>query len=221
MVQSPGDPLCGDEHSKEAPPDALDLIRAKIAPPLEIDLHAGGGVDRPGLEKVAIASPVVVFLQLGRFEEPGPSARTREYRGSVKPLAVSSRAGPDTRKVNACNEEKLPLTSLVHLSSPERLIAFSNTYLYDKSLITFPGVAGADCLVYVAVANPHFDASGRSSDAEVRSVVAVILEHARTQPEMSLGVITMGITHANRIKDELWSELARDLNDDNYLSNEV
>jgi AAA domain-containing protein len=42
-----------------------------------------------------------------------------------------------------------------------------------------------------------------SSSAEVQLVVEQILEHARTRPDQSLGVITMGIKHANRITETL------------------
>ena len=36
-------------------------------------------------------------------------------------------------------------------SRDERLIAFSNVYMYDRSLTTFPGVAGPDCIQHVCV----------------------------------------------------------------------
>src|SRR6185437_16530543 len=42
-----------------------------------------------------------------------------------------------------------------------------------------------------------------SSSDEVRKVVELILQHASTRPDESLGVITMGITHANRIQASL------------------
>jgi hypothetical protein len=40
-------------------------------------------------------------------------------------------------------------------------------------------------------------------------VVELVLHHARTQPGRTLGVITMGIKHANRIQALLDREIAR------------
>jgi very-short-patch-repair endonuclease len=48
-----------------------------------------------------------------------------------------------------------------------------------------------------------------SVTAEVEQVVGLILEHARTRPDQSLGVIALGIKHAERIDTALRRELAR------------
>ena len=48
-----------------------------------------------------------------------------------------------------------------------------------------------------------------SAGAEVQRVVELILEHAATRPERVLGVIAMGIKHAERIDDALRAALAR------------
>ena len=42
-----------------------------------------------------------------------------------------------------------------------------------------------------------------STEAEVSRVVDLVLEHARTRPQESLGVIALGIKHANRIDEAL------------------
>ena len=101
-------------------------------------------------------------------------------------------------------------------SQDERLIAFSNAHLYDRSMLTFPGVTGPDCLRHVEVpfAPGGLPADG-SPSAEVTRVVELILEHAANRPEQSLGVIAMGITHADRIDGALRSALQgrSDLND--------
>ncbi|HTJ31639.1 MAG TPA: AAA domain-containing protein [Dactylosporangium sp.] len=91
-------------------------------------------------------------------------------------------------------------------SQDDRLIAFSNAHIYDGSLVTFPGVAGAGTVSHVHV---PFAPQGRDEDAgeegtdsvtaEVNRVVELILQHAQLRPNESLGVITMGITHAERI----------------------
>jgi len=89
-------------------------------------------------------------------------------------------------------------------SRDERLIAFSNAQasLYDWSLTTFPGVAGDDCIKHVLV-DRGVSVDGESSDEEVRRVIDLILEHARNRPHESLGVIAMGIKHADRISEAL------------------
>jgi very-short-patch-repair endonuclease len=47
-----------------------------------------------------------------------------------------------------------------------------------------------------------------SRSAEVQQVVRLILDHAAERPEESLGVIAMGVKHANRIDEALRRELA-------------
>jgi very-short-patch-repair endonuclease len=89
-------------------------------------------------------------------------------------------------------------------SRDERLIAFSNAHLYDRTLTTFPGVGGGDCVHHVLVPfSPGRAGQEESVADEVREVVRLVLEHARTRPDESLGVIAMGIRHANRITEAL------------------
>lgn len=93
-------------------------------------------------------------------------------------------------------------------SRDERLIAFSNAWVYDNSLTTFPGVAGADCLSHVLIdQQPSAVGQEDSVTAEVERVVTLILEHAASRPHESLGVITMGIKHADRIDARLRERL--------------
>jgi hypothetical protein len=94
-------------------------------------------------------------------------------------------------------------------SHDERLVAFSNAWVYDRSLRTFPGVAGGDCLCHVLV-DQHGAAAGPedSATAEVNRVVELVIAHATARPDESLGVITMGIKHAERIDAALRRALA-------------
>jgi very-short-patch-repair endonuclease len=91
-------------------------------------------------------------------------------------------------------------------SRDERLIAFSNLNIYRpkfRSLTTFPAVVDDNAVRHVRVA-PRLDrADGVSSAEEVSAVVGLILEHAATRPTESLGVIAMGISHAERISEAL------------------
>ncbi len=88
-------------------------------------------------------------------------------------------------------------------SRDERLVAFSNAHIYGGALTTFPGVFRDDCLRHVVVAQTPEPGQEVSVTAEVRQVVELILEHARTRPDESLGVIALGIRHAERIDDAL------------------
>jgi hypothetical protein len=47
------------------------------------------------------------------------------------------------------------------------------------------------------------DGQEESSSSEVQAVVSLVLEHARKSPELSLGVITMGIRHMTRVQAAL------------------
>ena len=94
-------------------------------------------------------------------------------------------------------------------SRDERLIAFSNAHIYDRTLITFPGASGGRVLRYVPVAwQPGADTNSPAPEAD--AAVDLILEHARERPEESLGVITMGIRHRDRIEERLRQRLRDD-----------
>jgi very-short-patch-repair endonuclease len=95
-------------------------------------------------------------------------------------------------------------------SRDERLVAFSNSRIYGGSLTTFPGVLTDDCLRHVVVAQGPEAGQEVSVTAEVHKVVELILEHARTRPAESLGVIALGVRHAERIDAALRAVLAGD-----------
>ena len=106
-------------------------------------------------------------------------------------------------------------------SLDERLIAFANAEVYDGSLVTFPGT-GTDPVVRHVLVDGHGmvaegEAAVETTTAEVDRVVELVLEHARTRPERSLGVIALGITHAQRVDDALRRALAA-LEDDAALT---
>ncbi|WP_196189077.1 AAA domain-containing protein [Conexibacter sp. W3-3-2] len=89
-------------------------------------------------------------------------------------------------------------------SQDERLIAFSNTHIYDRSLTTFPGVHTDDVIRHELVPwQPGQTGEEESSAQEARRVVDLIVEHALTRPRETLGVIAMGLKHATAISEEL------------------
>jgi very-short-patch-repair endonuclease len=91
-------------------------------------------------------------------------------------------------------------------SRDERLVAFSNDRIYGGALTTFPGVARDDVLRHVVVGGQ--DGAGDTVAAEVAEVVRLALEHARTRPAESLGVIALGVKHAERVDTALRAALA-------------
>jgi len=93
-------------------------------------------------------------------------------------------------------------------SRDERLVAFSNRHIYGGALTTFPGVLRDDCLRHVVVAQGPEPDQEVSVTAEVDQVVELILEHARSRPAESLGVIALGIKHSDRIDIALRVALA-------------
>ena len=94
-------------------------------------------------------------------------------------------------------------------SRDERLVAFSNDRIYGGALTTFPGVARDDCLRHVVVAQDPGPGQESSVGAEVTEVVRLVLEHARTRPRESLGVIALGMRHAERIDAAVRIALSR------------
>lgn len=93
-------------------------------------------------------------------------------------------------------------------SRDERLIGFSNQEIYESGLTTFPGVVDGDVLSHVFVdETPGPDEARVSPDAEVRRVVELVLEHAQNRPEESLGVIALGIKHAEAIEAGLLADM--------------
>jgi very-short-patch-repair endonuclease len=96
-------------------------------------------------------------------------------------------------------------------SRDERLINFSNVHVYDRGLTTFPGIVGPDCVSHVSVPHVAGEVGGElSASAEVEKVVELILAHAREHPDQSLGVITMGMKHAERIEEARRQALEED-----------
>lgn len=92
-------------------------------------------------------------------------------------------------------------------SRDERLISFANQHIYDGGLVTFPGTRDASPLRV-----EHVEAQGVLTEGsqgvettlgEVERVADLVIEHARTRPDESLGVIALGITHATRLADAI------------------
>ncbi|MEP6515311.1 AAA domain-containing protein [Microcoleus vaginatus] len=89
-------------------------------------------------------------------------------------------------------------------SRDEALIAFSNRHIYNDRLITFPSSGGSPSISHVLVSCiPGQEGQEESASREVQRVVELVIQHATEQPNETLGVITMGIKHAQRIEAAL------------------
>ena len=139
-----------------------------------------------------------------QFFATAVDAEDIEAADDVEAQAQQSIAGFES--LLATLESFLPnrLLEWHYRSEDERLIAFSNAEVYSSRLYTFPGARGHEAIRHELV--PHDPALGgqeESASREVARVVELVLEHARTRPGESLGVITMGIKHANRVQAAL------------------
>jgi hypothetical protein len=91
----------------------------------------------------------------------------------------------------------------------DRLAGFSARVAYRGGLVPIPGVRGPSPLHHELVEVGSGEEPVDSAKAEVGRVVELVLEHARTRPHQSLGVITLGSRHARRIDDALRRALVR------------
>ena len=99
-------------------------------------------------------------------------------------------------------------------SRDDRLIAFSNHHIYGGSLTAFPGAVVASPIAHRLI--PFRPITGttstRSNPDEVQEVVELVLDHARSTPDETLGVIAFGQYHADSIDNALTRGLG-ELND--------
>jgi very-short-patch-repair endonuclease len=185
-----------DEASQVTPADAIGALmradRAVVAgdphqlPPTSFFSTSGGGEDDEEAEAEALMA----------------MAGTRNMESILDVMSALLPPPKGTRTLN-----------WHYRSEDERLIAFSNAQpnLYDWALTTFPGVAGSACLSHVPVPfQPGRVGQEDSVSDEVTKVVELVTDHARTRPTASLGVIAMGIKHANRIQEALRRARATD-----------
>lgn len=145
--------------------------------------------------------PPTNFFTVVSDDEPDPGAPTDETltEGFESVLDVLAAA--------------LPTRNLTwhYRSRDERLIAFANEAMYDGRLTTFPGTSLSSAVTFEpvdgqAVVQPGVDTI-ETTDGEVARVVELVLEHARTRPSESLGVIALGIKHADRLEEAITEAL--------------
>jgi very-short-patch-repair endonuclease len=93
-------------------------------------------------------------------------------------------------------------------SRREGLIAFSNRFIYDNELVTFPSVhdvAGNPAVAFEYVADGRWKPgpSGGFNAVEARRTAELVMEHFQQYPDESLGVIAFSQRQQMRILDEL------------------
>ncbi len=86
-------------------------------------------------------------------------------------------------------------------SRDEKLIAFSNNFIYDNKLVTFPGTSTVPAVQLKLVTAR--EGSKKGSPEEIQAVLDLIKTFAYDHPNESLGVITLGIAYAYELQQAL------------------
>ncbi|HEY9857834.1 MAG TPA: AAA domain-containing protein, partial [Stenomitos sp.] len=109
--------------------------------------------------------------------------------------------------LDACLNVGLPSRMLTwhYRSRHEDLIAFSNKFFYDSRLTTFPSPdANARAIEFVQVPGAYYDrGSTRVNRGEARHIADLVVQHVRTTPGRSLGVITFSEAQMVAVQTEI------------------
>ncbi|WP_166347292.1 DUF4011 domain-containing protein [Phytoactinopolyspora limicola] len=97
-----------------------------------------------------------------------------------------------------------------HRFRDDRLVGFAVQAGYANRLVTVPGAGGNERVLLDLVDAPAGgDDPVDSSSAEVKRVVELVLQHLRNRPHESLGIVTLGPRHAERLDAALRRSLVR------------
>ena len=97
----------------------------------------------------------------------------------------------------------------------ESLISFSNNQFYENKLVIFPspGSKYRMGIVFHHLANTYYDrGKTRTNPKEAEAVADAVIEHARRNPKLSLGVVAFSTAQRQCIQDIL--EIKRRKNPD-------
>lgn len=125
--------------------------------------------------------------------------------------------------LDLCRGIGLPGHSLEwhYRSRHDALIAFSNHYIYDGNLVTFPApYQHADDLglQMVHVPDAVFDRGGSATNpVEAKRVVDVVVDHWRRHPSLSLGVVAFSVAQQDVVLNELERRLRAEPDLERYL----
>jgi very-short-patch-repair endonuclease len=130
---------------------------------------------------------------------------TRTGEDSDEPTAEESGTGNFESLLDVCLSLGLTRKRLRwhYRSRREGLIAFSNRYFYEGKLVTFPSAdeATGRAVQFEKVSDGRF--KDGVNPVEARRVASLVMEHARTLPDRSLGVIAFSQRQQDRILAEL------------------
>jgi very-short-patch-repair endonuclease len=106
-------------------------------------------------------------------------------------------------------------------SRDERLIALSNIEIYGNALTTFPASDTPDALSHVLVSTTkNKTVATGSQNNEAVEVIELIKKHTKTHSDESLGVITFGIKHLEKLEMALALARREDKQLDAWLEDE-
>jgi very-short-patch-repair endonuclease len=107
-------------------------------------------------------------------------------------------------------------------SRHESLIAVSNKEFYDNNLNVFPSPDAEreeTGLFFNHLPDTTYDRGGsRKNKGEAKEVARRVMEHARTKPELSLGVATFSSAQQDAIRDRLEYERRQDPSCEDFFS---
>ncbi len=96
-------------------------------------------------------------------------------------------------------------------SRDERLISFSNHYYYENRLVTFPSPSSdpkKSGVILQYVPDGVWDRGGsRINRKEARQVAKLIIQHFKSEPDKTLGVVAFNSSQKEAIEDALEEEL--------------
>lgn len=89
-------------------------------------------------------------------------------------------------------------------SKDESLITFSNNKFYNSRLATFPAssIGGNLGISFIYCENGVWESKG-GNKPEAEMVAEIVLEHIKTQPDRSLGIVTFGKSQENAISEAI------------------
>ncbi|MET0601196.1 MAG: DUF3320 domain-containing protein [Baekduia sp.] len=170
-----------DEASQVPPQDAINCI------------YRGSQLVVAGDSKQLPPTP---FFQIAELDELAPEAEDASTQEDMESV------------LDAC-ESLLPGHPLLwhYRSRSEPLISFSNRYIYNGSLMTFPSAehrSERTGVGFVYVADGVYDRGRTASNRREAKVVAQrVMDHLLDGSGRSLGVIAFNTAQANAIADEL------------------
>ncbi|MBW3128135.1 DUF3320 domain-containing protein [Hymenobacter profundi] len=110
--------------------------------------------------------------------------------------------------IDLCKARQMPEQMLRwhYRSRHESLIAASNHLFYDDKLVVFPSLSdkGKLGLVYHYLSTTYYErGTTRTNPREAAAVAAAVLHHARTTPQLTLGVVAFSVAQRQAIQDAL------------------